>query len=355
MSAPQKTGVRKTSDASANPGAGSGRVIDFSLPLNPLGPPPAVVRALANLDPSLTVDSPYFELREALGARLTVPKTKVWVSGSVTELVSLLARATLHPRQRALLFRPGPSEYVEAVLLAGGEVVEAASTARKDWRWELRAVREILRGVRPEMACIGSPNDPTGAYLASEEVESLARAVFPAPLLVDESFVAFADAPWESTSLVNEHPNLVILRSPTVDYALAGMSLAYCVAHEEIVERLRRLQEPRSVKAAAQIACLAALEEATHLAAARALVRQGKSVLHEGLHGLGVRTGADQANFVLARTGRATAVCQTLLAQGLRVADCTPYGLPNHVRIAVRSPSQCQLLVEALGQVIPQV
>ncbi|MBI4329544.1 MAG: aminotransferase class I/II-fold pyridoxal phosphate-dependent enzyme, partial [Chloroflexi bacterium] len=212
------------------------------MPLNPLGSPPAVVRALANLDISLAVDPPYSELREALGARLTVPKSKVWVSGSVTELVFLLARATLHPRQRALLFRPGPPEYVEAVLLAGGEVVQAASTAQKDWRWELRAVREILRGVRPEMTCVGSPNDPTGAYLASEEVEALARAVFPAPLLVDESYVAFADTPWESASLVNEHPNLIILRSPIVDYALAGVSLAYCIALEEIVERLRRLQ-----------------------------------------------------------------------------------------------------------------
>ncbi|MBI4329011.1 MAG: aminotransferase class I/II-fold pyridoxal phosphate-dependent enzyme, partial [Chloroflexi bacterium] len=122
----------------------------------------------------------------------------------------------------------------------------------------------------------------------------------------------------------------------------------------EIVERLRRLQGPRSVKAAAQIACLTALGDAGYLAAARALVRQGKSVLHEGLHDLGVRMGADQANFVLARTGEATAVCTTLLAQGFRVADCTPYGLPNHVRIAVRSPAQCQLLVEALGRVVPR-
>ena len=139
----------------------------------------------------------------------------------------------------------------------------------------------------------------------------------------------------------------------TKDHALAGIRLGYLVADAAVVARVRHLQPAWSVNAVAQAAGIAALDDDAHVAAAAGVISEAKKQLYDGLDGLGVSATPSLANFVLARVGDAAEVRRQLLLRRIAVRDCTSFGLPEHIRIAVRRPAECARLVEALGEVLP--
>ena len=138
----------------------------------------------------------------------------------------------------------------------------------------------------------------------------------------------------------------------TKDHALAGVRLGYLVAQPEVVEGARVLQHAWSVNAAAQAAGLAALDDDAHVDAARAVIREAKAQLCADLDALSLSPMPSAANFVLVRVGDAASVRSALLRRGIAVRDCASFGLPEHIRIAVRTTADCARLVEALREVL---
>ena len=329
-------------------------VIDFSASVNPLGPPPAVREALARLDPSAYPDPDCTELREALAAREGVSPAEVFVGNGSVEILHLLAAVSLEPGDAAVVFAPAFGEYEAACRRRGARVTEVRAREEDGFRWNLDAALSALPGAR--LVFLGNPNNPTGVYLARDEVERILAAAFPGGtagglLVLDEAYRSFVEAPWPSTGLARGG-RAVLVRSLTKDCGLAGLRLGYCLAAPEVVARLRAAQVTWSVNAAAQAAGLAALADAAHLERSRAAVREAKAYLVGALRDLGLPVTAGAANFLLVRTGRAAEVRRRLLRHGLLVRDCTSFGLRDHVRIGVRTRPECERLVAALAAVL---
>ncbi len=323
-------------------------VIDFSASVSPLGPPPVVREALAQLDLAAYPDPDCTHLREALAARDGVSPEQLLVGNGAVELIHLLAQAYLRPSDAAAIFAPAFGEYRAACRRQAARMREVRAEEDDDFTWRLAEALDQLGPAR--LIFLGNPNNPTGSYLDRHEVTAISRAG-DGLLVLDEAYRSFVDAPWESTSLV-ETAQVVLLRSLTKDYGLAGLRLGYAIGPVDIIRRLRTEQVSWSVNAAAQAAGLAALADPEYLEHVRRVVREAKASLCAALVELGLTVVAGVANFVLVKVGNAREVRLRLLRQGILVRDCTSFGLPTHIRIGVRTQPECERLVVTLAGVL---
>lgn len=323
-------------------------VVDFSASVSPLGPPPGVRAALVRLDPAAYPDPACTDLRQALAARDEVRPDQILVGNGSVELIHLLAQMGLTRGDTAAVFTPAFGEYAAACRRWAGRLVEIPADGRDGFRWRLDTALGPLG--RARLVFLGLPNNPTGVYLTRAEVEWIAGAC-DGLLALDEAYRPFVERPWDTTELVATG-RVILLRSLTKDYGLAGLRVGYAVGPAPLIARLRAAQVSWSVNAAAQAAALAALADPDHLERVRAAVREAKAYLCAALAGLGLPVVAGAANFVLVGTGDAAAVRGRLLSRGLAVRDCTSFGLPDHIRVGVRTRPECERLVAALAEVV---
>ena len=150
---------------------------------------------------------------------------------------------------------------------------------------------------------------------------------------------------------LTDHGNLVILRSMTKDYALAGLRLGYAIAADSIISVLKRVRPPWNVNALAQKAGIVALNSDKYLEKCNNKIQEAKRFLIKELERLGLSPLPSQTNFFLVKVGNATAFRQALLMKGILVRDCTSFGLPQYIRLAPRALPECQKLIKAIKEV----
>lgn len=328
-------------------------VIDFSASINPLGTSPRALAALSDVDYSRYPDPACTELRAALAGHTGVDPNWILAGNGATELLHLAARVFIRLGGRPIVFAPTFGEFQRAVELAGGNVFPWHASEERGFRWTLSNKPGVLRRTPAPLVYLCNPNNPTGIYVSERDVQSLAAALTGGPLLLDESYLPFVDEPWDATPLV-EDGRVLLLRSMTKDYGLAGLRLGYLIAPPDVIAAVRHLQPEWSVSAAAQAAGAAALTDTRHLEAGRAAVREARAYFAAALSDLGIPVQVGAANFVLFKTGRATAVRTALLRQGLAVRDCTSFGLPEHIRVAARPMPDCRKLIAALPRALKE-
>ena len=173
-------------------------------------------------------------------------------------------------------------------------------------------------------------------------------------LVIDEAYMSFVDQPWDSLPLL-EAGNVVLLRSLTKDYALTSLRLGYSLASEEVTQQMAALQPDWSVNGPAQAAGLAALADSGYLPRAREAVALAKAFLTEQLAALGFTVHPSAANFLLVRVGDAPSWRDKLMRRGLFVRDCTSFGLPECVRLGIRSLPDCRRLVETMTSLLGEM
>ena len=332
-------------------GLNAGDLLDFSASVNPLGPSPRVRDALAGLDLARYPDPTSLALTEALAERHGVAPDSVLVGNGASELIHLVVRVFVRGGQRPVAFTPTFGEFERACVIANATVFPWHANRERGFRWTLRNKADVLRRVTPPLVYLCNPNNPTGVYLAATEVQGVAAGLTGGPLLLDEAYVNFVDGHWDATPLTRDG-RVLLLRSMTKDYGLAGLRLGYLVAHPDAVAAARRVQPEWSVSAAAQVAGLAALGDQAHLRRSLALVREAKAELVDALQRLDVEVHPGAANFLLLRTGDATGTRLALLRRGIAVRDCTSFGLPDHIRVGVRTPPENQRLRDAISAVL---
>ena len=323
-------------------------VIDFSASINPLGPPLAVLQAIRDADYARYPDPDCLDLREALAARLGLQAEQVLVGNGSTELIHLLGRAFAAGDAAVTIAAPTFGEYEAAVRAAGGMAHAIRAGDDSGFQPDLAMLRDAA--ARSALTFLCNPNNPTGVYLSRADVEALLHG-HQRPLVIDEAYISFVGEPWDILPLVR-NSRVILLRSMTKDYAIPGLRLGYMVAHAETVDRVQRYQTTWSVNAGAQAAGLAALTEDDYLHRARAVMRESKRFLVQELHGLGLEVITGAANFVLVKVEDAPTVRHRLLLQGIAVRDCTSFGLPAYIRIAVRLRPECERLLAALAAVL---
>ena len=339
-------------------------VIDFSASINPLGPSRRALEAARNVNLAAYPDPDCLKLREAIGGALDVEPVCVLPGNGSTELIHLLARAYLNPGGTSLIFAPTFGEYAAACRIQGVTTVAvfppSLEIAERPFHWDLPGALESIAVLHPSVVFLCNPNNPTGVYLGYDEVASIAGALQGIGLLVlDEAYVSFVEQSWDSTpllrSMTSDGGNVALLRSMTKDYALTGLRLGYMLASAEIVERVRSFQYSWSVNAPAQAAGIAAIADREQVQKGREAVREGKEYLLKAARSLGLEIAPSAANFLLLRAGSRNAGelrRQLLTRHKVCVRDCASFGLPEYIRVGIRTMDDNRRLADALEQVL---
>ena len=325
-------------------------VIDFSSNINPLGMLPHLKDAIANVDVSRYPDPDCLELREALAKETGIDIASIIIGNGSTELIHLITRAFLGGNSTAVILSPTYGEYETACRLAGTEPTFIKSEEGRDFRWSIPSVCNQIKAIAPRIVFLCNPNNPTGVLLKSGDVKKIAASAAPGLLVIDEAYMPFTDDPWDATTLLN-NANIVVMRSMTKDYAVAGIRLGYIVAAPDIIERLKCYQPFWSVNAIAQALGLAAINDKGHITQARKTIAEAKAYLLKSIEEIGLYVVPTSTNFLLIKVGNAKSMRQALLRQGVCVRDCTSFGLPQYIRIAMQPLPECRRFVDSLRAV----
>lgn len=336
-------------------------VIKLASNENPLGPSPlaaaAAIRAIAQID--RYPDGTGHGLRQALAARLKVDPEQLTLGNGSNDLLVMMAEAFLTARAEAVY-----SEYAFLVyrlaVQATGATARVASANGADHLQPLgHDLVEMGRqiGLRTRLLFIANPNNPTGTWLSEAELRAFLSAV-PSDVLVvlDEAYCEYVTLPDypHTTSWPDEFPNLVITRTFSKIYGLAGLRIGYAISSREIADVLNRVRQPFNVNSVGLAAAEAALDDEAHLVRSREINAAGLRQLEQGMTPLGLRVGRSAGNFVLADCGRlAVPIYDALLRKGSIVRPVSGYGLPNHLRITVGSAEQNSRLLGQLAEILP--
>jgi L-threonine-O-3-phosphate decarboxylase len=321
-------------------------VLDFSTNINPYGPSPEVRAALAATTVSEYPDPEARLLRQALAKHIGVTQEQILPGNGASELIWLIALAFLRHGDRVVILGPTYCEYARAAILMGACIYSWQASEEDDFNVDPAAVGRLLEKQRPRLAFLCNPNNPTGAVLAPQTIVSWARQ-HPATLfVVDEAYLSFA--PDLESVLRYPASNLLVLRSLTKDFGLAGLRLGYAVGDPECLGWLARVKPPWSVNALAQSAGVAVLGDLDYCQQSLAWLRAAKTELIEGLIAIGKTPLPSSVPFFLLPAEDGAAFRLDLLRRGILVRDCASFGLPGHVRIATRTPEQNRRLLAAL-------
>lgn len=322
-------------------------VVDFSVNSHPFGPSPAALLAAQTAAWDRYPEDGAPGLRRELAARDGVAEETIVIGNGSAELIWLLALAFLGPGESVVAAGPTFGEYAHAARIAGAIVHEQRADPAQGFTPDLPALVARAAACRARMLFLCNPNNPTGSVVTPAAIGELAAGLPQTLVVLDEAYRQFMDEPAPTLPLL-AYANVVLLRSLTKDYALAGLRLGYALAAPTIRAALEVVRPPWSVNAVAQAAGLASLRDTEHLARGRAEVRRARAYLTAALAGLGLRPAPAAANFVLVEVGDAGAVRAALLRHGLCVRDCASFGLPGHIRIGLRTLPECERLVAAM-------
>jgi len=343
------TAVNRPIHGGARPDQLRAGIIDFSASINPYAPPPGLRRVLAAADVKNYPDPAAGRLTALLASAHNLRPEQVLVGNGASELVFLIARALLRPGSRVVVVGPAFGEYAYASALAGAEVATYLAPEAAGFNPEPGELTRLLSRTGPALIWAANPANPTGVYLPSGPFEAILEACG-GILVLDEAFRSFVDGPWPSEPLL-QTGRVILLRSLTKDFGLAGLRLGYLLGPAELVNLVRAHQPPWSVNALAQAAGEFVLTRPRFMEACRARLARRRRELREALQRLGLEVSDGAANFLLVRTGTASACAQFLLGEHrVLVRDCTSFGLPDHIRVAVRRRPENRRLIAALGE-----
>ncbi len=335
-------------------------LIVFSSNINPYGPPPSVVQAVAGqIDASALSSYPdrlSRELRQALAGHHGVPAESILVGNGTADIMWLLAVLFLRGKRTAIL-SPTFGEYANAANVVG---VDALLVSAPGWRkYEdqtfapddsgLDETIDELRRLAPDVVFACNPNSPTGEHRSPQEMEALLGSLPGALWIVDEAYAAFTPQPWSATPWSQER-NVIVLHSMTKDFALGGLRLGYAAAHPEIIARMADAQPPWNVNSLAQIAGKACMQELAWRTETLRVLRQDTDRLRAGLMGIGLEPRSTTTNYFLVPMADPASLRRRLMKRKIVVRDCTSFGLPSFIRLATQRPEDNQRLLHALAE-----
>ena len=336
---------------------GLSNIIKLASNENPLGPGKKALAAIQATLPKLTLypDGNGFNLKSALAKKYKVNADQITLGNGSNELLELVARAFLAPRLEAMF-----SEHAFAVYPIVTQAVGATAVIVPAWHFgnDLEAM-EARINEKTRVIFIANPNNPTGTLLKQIDLQKFISALPKHCICVlDEAYFEFVvnkerinSIDWLKTS-----PNLIITRTFSKAYGLAGLRVGYSVSSPEIADILNRVRQPFNNNALALAAAEAALADEDYLQQTIATNAQGMTDLTAGFKALGLEWIPSAGNFVsvdLKRPGQP--IYEALLRKGVIVRPVANYGLPNHLRISIGTPAENQFFLKALAETLANV
>ncbi|AMR77159.1 histidinol-phosphate transaminase [Cupriavidus nantongensis] len=324
---------------------------------NPLGMPESARKAVAAAVAELGryPDANGFALKGALSARFGVPADWLTLGNGSNDILELAAHALVEPGQSIVYAEYSFAVYALATQEIGARAIEVPA---RDYGHDLDA---MAAAIAPDtrLVFIANPNNPTGTFLPAAQIEAFLQQV-PRHVVVvlDEAYNEYLDADqqYDAIAWVRRYPNLMVSRTFSKAYGLAGLRIGYAVAQPELTDLLNRIRQPFNVNSVAQAAAIAALADTDFLRRSAELNRDGKRQLTEAFDRLGLEYVPSSGNFVLVRVGdddgAGARVNLALLRQGVIVRPVGNYNLPQWLRVTVGLPEENAAFIAALERAL---
>ncbi|MDD5559684.1 histidinol-phosphate transaminase [Candidatus Methylomirabilis sp.] len=321
---------------------------------NPLGPSPLALCALREALPESHryPDGGGYYLKGRLAACLGLTPGHLILGNGCNELLELMARAFLLPGDEVVIADPA---FVIYGMLAHLQGCTTVRVPLKAWTHDLEAMAKAVT-TRTKMVFLGNPNNPTGTAVRPTELKAFMDAVPEEVIVViDEAYIEYVPQELVPDSLgyVRQGRWVIVLRTFSKIYGLAGLRIGYGMAPPSMVELLERVRAPFNVNSLAQRAALAALDDQAHLSSSRQVNDLGKAYLSGELHRLGLQFPPSVANFLLVdlkQDGRA--VADALLRMGVIVRPLQGAYLKTHIRVTIGTPPENERFIQALKAVL---
>ena len=326
-----------------------GDLIKLASNENPLGPSPKAVEAMHQTATEIHLypDGNAFYLRNAMAKRLGVNVNQLVFGNGSNEIIEFVAHALLGPGTNIVVSQYCFAIYPIVAHLTGADCIAVPA---KDYGHNLPAMREAITP-DTRIVFVANPNNPTGTLASHEDVLALVDAVPEHTLLVmDEAYFEFLESPLDLIPRLQEKPNLLLMRTFSKIYGLAGLRIGYGIGHPEFIAALEKVRQPFNLNAMAQAAALAAIDDTDHLEATRSNNAAGLEFFEQTLSELNIETVASHANFILANVGDGTSMFQKLQERGVITRPMAGYQLPEWIRISIGTPAENERCLAALRE-----
>jgi histidinol-phosphate aminotransferase len=356
--APYQPG-KPISELAREHGLAESAIIKLASNENPLGVSPAARAAIEAALPELGryPDGNGFALKSALAARYGVPLDAIVLGNGSNDVLEMAAIAFLAPGRAAVYAQHAFAVYPLATQARGARGIVAPA---KDYGHDLAAMRRAI-DAETRVVFVANPNNPTGTLIRGGELEAFVREV-PREVLVvlDEAYNEYLPAAdrYDSVAWLARYRNLVVTRTFSKAYGLAGLRVGFALCDPAVADLLNRVRQPFNVNELALGAAAAALGDAAFVRRSHELNLAGLAQLADGFRGLGLEWIPSSGNFVsvaVPRAGdvpRAGAVFESLLRQGVIVRPVGGYGLPDHLRVTVGLRAENERFLAALAAVL---
>lgn len=328
-----------------------GQIIKLASNENPLGMSPKAKAALIRSLSGIHRYPDQYHLTQKLAQKFTVdPKMIVLGSGS-NDVLDLVARAFLGTGDEAILSAYAFPVYAIATQSAGATKVIVPA---KDFGHDLPAMAKAITP-KTRVIWIANPNNPTGTFISYGEVEQFLRQVPKrVAVVLDEAYCEYLEDVdrKDTTRWLQAHPNLIITRTFSKIYGLAGLRVGYGLATSQIIELLQRVRLPFNVTVPALSAAIAALDDDDFMTRSRTVNTQGKKQLRTGLAKLGLEHLPAYGNFVTFKVTDASSVHERLLSQGVILRPLAANGLPEWLRVTIGTQADNRRFLQAMEQAL---
>ncbi|MCD6319376.1 MAG: histidinol-phosphate transaminase [Candidatus Desulfofervidaceae bacterium] len=320
---------------------------------NPLGPSPKAIEAISKAlkDIHRYPDSHCLSLRRKLATYLQIEERQIVLGNGSDEIMALIGQALLLPEEEVITPYPAFSIYEKVAVMAQARLFKVPL---KELKIDLKKIREKVSS-KTKLIFLTNPHNPTGSFLEKEELVVFLKNLPSSVLVVlDEAYIDFVQPQrrFNSIALLENFPNLIILRTFSKAYGLAGLRIGYGILTPELARFLETVRYPFNVNALAQIGATAALDDKDFLEKTQHTIWEGRQFLTAALTSLGVKVYPSEANFLLIYVGKkAKKIYEDLLKKGIIVRPMVSYALADYLRISIGKPEENQAFIETFKEI----
>lgn len=320
---------------------------------NPLGPPPKAREAMAQAinEVHLYPDGNAWYLKKALSESLDLRPDRIILGNGSNEIIEFVTHAFVRPGSEVVCSQFCFAIYPILTLMMGGKV---CSVPARGLAHDLKAMSAAVNE-KTVAVFVANPNNPTGTLASNRELEEFIDSIPPSiPVIIDEAYIEYLDDPADLVSRIRDgsKPNLIIMRTFSKIYGLAGLRMGYGLGDPEIIAALEKIRQPFNANLLAQKAAAAALTDHDFVSQSREVNRLGLIQLSDGLAELDIPYEKSYCNFVLARIGDAAGAFKALQELGIITRPMGGYGLPEWLRISVGTADQNDRCLKALATIV---
>ncbi len=350
--APYQAG-KPISELARQYGLDPSKIVKLASNENPLGMPESARQAMlaAAADLGRYPDSNGFELKAAISSRFGVPAGWITLGNGSNDVLELAAHALLQPGDSAVYSQYSFAVYALATQEVGARAIVVPA---RDLAHDLDAMLASI-AADTRLVFIANPNNPTGTFAPAARIQAFIEAVPPGVVVVlDEAYNEYLEPSlrFDSAQWVREHANLIVSRSLSKAYGLAGLRVGFGIAQPELTDLMNRVRQPFNVNSLAQAAAVAAVADFDFLERSYRLNRSGLERLQRAFDAMGLPYQPSFGNFVLVKVGDGAAVYERLLRSGVIVRPVGGYGLPEWLRVSVGLPEENEAFLEALSRAL---